>query len=241
METITLKDLKSGVDPGMIADFFEFLFRNCNGGFFPVAKYTAPTECETFWCDVSNGFRDLTESICADENRIHHSWQFWKVLFAAPIGKLERLSAQKVGILSYSATQLERIIGLPCLWIDVDEILPDLEERLTKFRITPSIRLKTSPRGFHFYWILKNPATVCDFNTVCNAQVKLVRLLGGDLERCHFGGSSRIPGLLNFGYRPPHFIDYEVTDLEYRLEDFDRLPYVYWVDFVKRFFSLTNK
>jgi len=234
---ITLKELKSGVDPKMIADFFEFLFRHCQSGFFPVGKYTAPTECETFWCDVRNGFRDIIESICADENRIHHSWQFWKVLFGGPIGNLGRLSTQKVGILSYSAAQREKIKGLPCLWVDIDELLPDLEKRLAGFGIPPSIRLRTSPRRFHFYWILKSPATIYDFNTILNCQIKLARLLGGDLERCHFGGISRIPGLFNFEYTPPHFIDYEVTDLEYRLADFDCLPDVLWVGFMKRFLT----
>jgi len=224
LTTKKLSEVPIGIDRKVVVEFLEFLFRNFHvDGFLPILmRYRGEIPTKPSFFNIKSGFDQIAEFIEADLRPRGTMWMkefaFAHTLLANPLS---------VGLLAAEVRKeiLHQTIGIPCVWIDVDENIPDLEEKLERYKIWPSIRVKTSPRGVHFYWILRRPATKLMVYSVIDSQVKLARLLGGDLLRTDFGLGSRIPGVFNFGYRPAHFVNFETSAFEYNLDDFVNLPY----------------
>jgi hypothetical protein len=212
----------NGFDDKMIIEFFETLYSHCPSGYlmlkpFPFRnpsidmKFIAPDLNRQFFLDVSNGFETVSKLIC-DEVDISidtYQWQFCKPLF------------------KYPSTRPAEVVSNPCLWADSDHEDWILKDRLSKVP-PPTIKLFTSPLGCHLYWVLRVPATIADHYRLVSLQIRLAHLLGGDLERVDFVGPSRIPGLFNYSYRPPHFAGCEILGHEYNFSDFDYLPDLEW-------------
>jgi len=224
LTTKKLKEVPTGIDRETVVKFFEFLFKNFRvDGFLPIVrKFGREHIMKPSFFNIKSGFDQVSDFIEADLRPRESMWMkefaFGHTLLANPVS---------VGLLAKEVRKetLHQTIGVPCVWIDVDENVPDLEEKLERYKIWPSIRVKTSPRGLHFFWVLRRPATKLMAYSVVDTQVKLSKLLGGDLLRCDFGLGSRIPGMFNFGYQPPHFVSFETSNFEYDLSDFVNLPY----------------
>jgi hypothetical protein len=210
----TLDEVEDGINQEEMVNFFNFLYRHCRGGFLCIKRITGPRD-EDFFFDIKNGFSNVSELILADKRK------FGEKSNGVGLGY-----AFYHALLSTSVISFNTVSAIPYLFIDVDYPTEREEETLGKFKIWPSIKLKTSPRGWHFYWILKNPAKVSDAILIMRLQYTLAKMLGGDLSLNRFtiGIVARIPGLFNFGYSPPHYVTYETTSFEYDLGDFDRLP-----------------
>jgi hypothetical protein len=226
LTTKKLNEVPTGIDRETVIAFFEFLFRNFRiDGFLPITRH-AKGDVGLFFFNIRDGFDQVAEFLVADMGPRELMWKkeysFAHVLLASPM-----LEAEMAGLRVEEVQRAvqRRTIGTPCVWIDVDENVPDLEAKLERYKIWPSIRVKTSPRGQHFFWILRKPAVTLQIYSVVDAQIKLAKLLGGDLQRCDFGRGSRIPGTFNFFYRPPHFVTFETSAFEYDFDDFVRLPY----------------
>ena len=211
----TIDELPDGIDPDCIINFLSFLFRNCSSGFLNIGKLIKKglnheaLEEEEFFFDIRKGFSGILQMILDDDKRKLHCWEFFKVLFSSPI-------RDPKAVLTY-----------PCIFSDIDKEVDTaltMEDKLKEYHIEPSIRLHTSPRGHHFYWIFKKPVGPSRNLAISAVQNKLAKYLGGDLDRCEPGGTiSRLPGLFNYEYFPPHFLDYKVTNYEYDLDDLLKL------------------
>lgn len=205
-------EVEYGVDGKMIVDFLDFVYRHSEHGFLCLRTWPVEREKEYFF-DIKNGFEQIPKFIIAHRVKLREKYgtnffgfYFDKALYSSP------------------ASSFSVMASVPCLFSDIDIDLPDVEERLEKYKIWPSIRLRTSPRGWHFYWLLKNPARGFELFKTIDIQQRLANLLGGDLNVCYISPVSRLPGYFNRWYVPPHFITYKTTSCEYSLEDFRHLP-----------------
>jgi len=219
-----IEEVETGVDSKTVVSFFEFLFKNFRvEGYLPIVrKFGSNNLMKPSFFNIKDGFDQVAEFLESDiplKYRWLYDYSFGHSLLTRPI------SDEGLGDKELHKEVLHQTIGTPCLYIDVDENFSDLEEKISKYKIWPSIRVKTSPRGMHLFWVLRRPALPGFCYTVVDAQVKLAKLLGGDLARLDFGGGSRVPGMFNFCYVPPHFVSFETSDFEYDLEDFINLPY----------------
>lgn len=208
-------EFQNGIDPKIIIDFFQFLYRNCGSGFLFIMSCLLDRSKGIF-IDTRNRFKDVPDLIleCNKKTSGYYD-RFSTVLFNAPTRSYRTIS------------------WLPCLYLDVDYGISDREERIDRFKIPPSIRLRTSPHGWHFYWIFKTPVTKYNQVTVFTIQRKLAILLGGDLGCNGFSPITRMPGTFNDTYHPNHFVTYETTDYEYNLGDFDYLPGLPMLEYYK--------
>jgi hypothetical protein len=217
LTTKKLSEVPTGIDRQVVVEFFDFLFRNFHGdGFLPIVRGfpNDRNSIRPFFFNIRDGFDQIADFLEAEMRSLkpfsYDYWpEFWfiKFLTVSPV----------------SGPDMVRI-GFPCVWIDVDENLPDLEEKLEKYKIWPSIRVKTSPRGIHFFWVLRRPVGPQTY-LIMDTQVKLAKLLGGDFGRCLWDRASRIPGMFNVQYAVPHFVNFETSAFEYDLSDFVKLPY----------------
>jgi hypothetical protein len=112
----------------------------------------------------------------------------------------------------------------PFLYIDIDVPPFNLEEIWVRFRIIPTVIVKTSARGLHLYWVLKKPInSIPDLISTISIQFGLVELLQGDYHLLDPSGFSRLPGTFNTKYKDPYLVNFENTNVEYDLKYFDFL------------------
>ena len=221
-----LREVPGGIDKKEVVDFFNSLFRHCPIGYFLITKVKDTSDplspFENFWFNIEKGFDQVADFIVGDPGiREKWSWQAYHFVFSSPIQDLKTVA----GCANLVAPNIKIRPWLTCLFCDVDNQISDLEETLLKYKVTPSIRVKTSPRGWHFYWILKNPLSFSGYYSVVDCQAKLCKLVGGDFGRADADGCARIPGLFNFSYSIPHYISCDYSGKEYELKDFLNLPY----------------
>jgi hypothetical protein len=195
-----------GVDAELMVAFLKFLYRNCDPGFMTIVDgpdYDGP---HTFF-DTRKGFSNIPPWVVTQLTKWRRS--------SNPEGPFKCL------YFYVALPHQNNTISIPCLYVDIDENLPDLEERINRFKIFPSIRMKTSTRGQHLFWILRQPVRMEDWFKVVYIEGSLGQLLGGDPNP---GITSRLPGAFNKKYSPFHFVNFEKFPYEYGLDDFNHLP-----------------
>jgi hypothetical protein len=223
----TIDEVPGGFDSAYFIDFCKFLYRHCPTGYLNLSIYWNPhTMLGPYFFDRKKNFVDVAQFISSYYQRPKEDrpigFTFSKSLFSRPIEALENMQ------------------NLPCLFSRVNSILPDLEDRFSRFGIFPSIRMYVYPQQVHFYWILENPVDYGEFSHVIDLQLKIAKIIGGAVGRCGFSPISNIPGQFHYGTGTPHFISCKLSDLQYSLNYFDTLPelpeterYAAWESFLK--------
>ena len=121
------------------------------------------------------------------------------------------------------------IIQIPALWLDLDlkgstnEEREKLEIKLDGFPLNPTYIIE-SGGGFHIYWQLKEPTSREGIPQVEDVLRRLATYFEGDKAATDASRILRIPGSLNFKYKPPRQITARMAiDHEFNLSDFDFL------------------
>lgn len=119
----------------------------------------------------------------------------------------------------------ENIVLMPAAFCDVDfsDTPPDrLRENMRKFPFKPSLAV-FSGGGWHFYWVLKEPAGPEDIPLVEAVNRKIAAAIGGDMNATDASRVLRIPWTLN-SKRGVLATLRHVSDYRFALEDLEDLP-----------------
>jgi hypothetical protein len=99
-----------------------------------------------------------------------------------------------------------------------------LEIKLDEFPLNPTY-IVNSGGGFHLYWQLKEPVLQEGISQVEGILRRLATYFDGDKAATDSSRILRIPGTLNYKYKPPRLVTARsAIDHEYNLSDFDFLP-----------------
>lgn len=185
-------------------DFFEKLYQFCEGRLELRAFTTGQENCRKF---IAVGDFLGIERFCSQH-------QQYNIYFG-------------VGTRDDSGSGCKQnVLEIPSLWADVDfkDIKPaDVKTQLDRFTLRPSAAVLTG-HGVHFYWILKEPATCQDFNTVEDLLRRICAQMTADPSACEIARVLRIPGTVNVKYDPVPVKIHWFEDYCYELDDFDFLP-----------------
>jgi hypothetical protein len=99
----------------------------------------------------------------------------------------------------------KHIVEIPAVWVDVDfkdSTKKEARKRIKEFPLQPSVRI-LSGGGYHFYWKLKKPAGKNDIPKIEQINKWLASCLGGDTSAAEAARILRLPGMLNYKYKPP--------------------------------------
>jgi hypothetical protein len=122
----------------------------------------------------------------------------------------------------------EHIREIPALWCDIDWkdlSQPEAKRAVWDFPQRASLVVE-SGGGYHVYWRLKEPGTRQDILRVEMLNRQIASYLKGDMQATDASRILRLPGTLNFKYKPPRQVKVVwQTGLDWNLEDLaDALP-----------------
>jgi hypothetical protein len=121
------------------------------------------------------------------------------------------------------------VVDIPALWADVDfkDTPPSATaEALSSFPYRPSTAV-LSGHGVHFYWILREPATIKDAITVEDRLRRVCQHFKADPSTCEIARVLRLPGTMNCKRTPHKPVKlHSLDDYRYNLEDFNIIPEV---------------
>jgi hypothetical protein len=122
----------------------------------------------------------------------------------------------------------EHIVEIPAVWCDIDfkDLLQaEAKKRLWESPARPSLVVE-SGGGYHVYWRLKEPATRKDIPRIEALNRQIAAYLNGDPQATDASRILRLPGTLNFKYKPPRQVRAVwQTGMDWNLEDLaDALP-----------------
>lgn len=118
----------------------------------------------------------------------------------------------------------EQCSELVAFWADIDFTLTpqkDADKTLSEFPFKPSIKI-FSGGGYHVYWLLKEPCEAHDPR--CEPTLKGIAVaLHADISGAELARILRVPGTLNFKYKPSQKV--EIVEckwsLRYNVDDFE--------------------
>lgn len=116
---------------------------------------------------------------------------------------------------------------IPAVWLEHDNVTPEIEEKIRGFPLRPSIVVQTSlSTKRHYYWILKEPLSKDEILKVERTNRMLAHYFGGDLNACDASRVLRLPGTLNFKNKPPILCKVleMIPNNQYQIDDFEILP-----------------
>lgn len=186
-------------------EFFEELYRHCEGGF--VEFRIIPNEGE-----LSRFFVPLDKFKMPTFPSDRHSY----------FGLATR-ETNKDGTKA-------NILQIPALWCDIDfKETPegDANDLIRHGLNQPSAMIR-SGGGFHLYWFLKEPLSKEDIPQAENILKRLVQDYRGDMQSAEAAHVLRVPGTWNVKpeYKDPRQVRIETFEpsLQYDPSDFDSLP-----------------
>jgi len=121
----------------------------------------------------------------------------------------------------------EGVYQIPAVWLDHDNVMPEIEKRIQEFSLLPSLVVQTSlPEKRHCYWLFKEPLGKKDIGKVEELNRRLARYFDGDANACDASRVLRLPGTLNHKTAPPSFCKVleQREECAYGIEDFEMLP-----------------
>lgn len=118
----------------------------------------------------------------------------------------------------------EGVYQIPAVWLDHDNVTPEIEKRIQEFPLFPSLVVQTStPEKRHYYWLFKEPLGKKDIEKVEELNRRLAGYFDGDANACDASRILRLPGTLNHKTDPPFFCKVleQQEKAEYEIDDFE--------------------
>lgn len=116
----------------------------------------------------------------------------------------------------------EGILQVPALWVDLDGAPL---EKVMEGPWSPSAVVETSPKKYHVYWKLREPADRSEIPLVEDLLRRLASFFKADPAATDASRILRIPGTSNLKTNPPHSVQVVIKGQEeWNLWDFDDLP-----------------